>query len=143
MPSTARATTAPWMAHPHTVGPRRIPSFYNLLSPICPGTGRCTSSISVRGRASSLPFSAVRDNRAVAVDIVPPTCSYPDRLTGSLLDLELDGNRFDLVFSYQTFEYLPEPRPFLVELLRSLGGMGAPFIHTDMETPEREAGFAD
>lgn len=48
------------------------------------------------------------------------------------------------MFSYQTFEHLPEPRPFLVELLRLTRRDGGSFSFIPiMETPEREAGFAD
>jgi SAM-dependent methyltransferase len=83
-----------------------------------------------------------RGHRVYAVDIVPPIEPHPDRLTGGILQLELPADSFDLVYSFQVFEHLPDPRPILLELLRILKPGGYLFIHTDMETPEREPDFA-
>ena len=82
-------------------------------------------------------------HRVIGVDVVPPRRPHPDRLTGDLLDLGLDAATFDLVFSFQVFEHLPEPTPYLDELLRLTRPGGLVLIHTDMETPEREAGFRE
>lgn len=80
-------------------------------------------------------------HRVVAVDVAPPLRPHPDRLTGDLLELQLPRGRFDLVFAYQVFEHLPEPRPVLEELLALRTPDGLVLIHTDMETPEREQGL--
>lgn len=77
-------------------------------------------------------------HKVVAVDIAPPLRPHPDRLTGDLLELKLGPNQFDLIFSFQVFEHLPEPRPVLDELLRLMKPGGLILIHTDMETPERD-----
>ena len=77
-------------------------------------------------------------HRVIAVDIVPPLRPHPDRLTGDIMDLELQKEQFDLIFSFQVFEHLPKPRPILFELLKLLKPGGLLLIHTDMETPERE-----
>ena len=81
-------------------------------------------------------------HRVIGVDVVPPLRAHPDRLTGDLLELQLDSRGFDLVFSFQVFEHLPEPAPYLRRLLRLARPGGLVLIHTDMETPEREAGFS-
>lgn len=83
-----------------------------------------------------------RGHRVIGVDIAPPLRPHPDRLTGDILDLGLQKEQFDLVFSFQVFEHLPQPRPILEELLSLLKPGGLLLIHTDMETPERdEEGF--
>lgn len=80
-------------------------------------------------------------NRVVAQDIVPPTRPTPDRVTGSLRSISLPVSQFDLVYSFQVFEHLPQPRSILERLLRMTRPGGLLLIHTDMETPEREEGF--
>lgn len=82
-------------------------------------------------------------HRVIGLDLDPPLRPHPDRLTGNLLELQLDGGQFDLIFSFQVFEHLPEPGPFLAELLRLTKPGGLLLIHTDMETEEREKGFTD
>lgn len=77
-------------------------------------------------------------HRVIAVDISPPLRPHPDRLTGDILDLELQKEQFDLIFAFQVFEHLPRPKPILYELLRLLKPGGLLLIHTDMETPERD-----
>jgi SAM-dependent methyltransferase len=79
-----------------------------------------------------------RGHRVVAVDVAPPLRPHPDRLTGDLLELGLAADRFDLAFSFQVIEHLPEPRPYLEELLRLTRPGGLVLLHTDMEVPERE-----
>lgn len=79
-------------------------------------------------------------HRCVAVDVAPPEREHPDRLTGNLLDLDLPPS-FDLAYSYQVFEHLPEPRPYLRRLLALTRPEGFVLVHTDMETREREEGF--
>ncbi|MEX1136303.1 MAG: class I SAM-dependent methyltransferase [Balneolales bacterium] len=76
--------------------------------------------------------------KVVAVDIAPPLRPHPDRLTGDLIQLKLRPNQFDLIFSFQVFEHLPQPRPLLDELVRLAKPGGLVLIHTDMETPERD-----
>lgn len=80
-------------------------------------------------------------HRVVAVDVVPPARPHPDRLTGDLPELELEPARFDLAYTFQVFEHLPEPRRYLEELLRLVRPGGLVHVHTDMETPERADGF--
>lgn len=80
-------------------------------------------------------------HKVVAIDVVPPLRPHPDRLTGSLESLYLPAARFDLIYAYQVFEHLPEPRPVLDSLLRLARPGGLVLIHTDMETPERAAGL--
>lgn len=80
-----------------------------------------------------------KGHRTIAVDIAPPVRPHPDRLTGNLIELDLERNQFDLAFAFQVFEHLPEPRPLLKELLRLTRPGGVILIHTDMETPDREA----
>lgn len=83
-------------------------------------------------------------HRVIAVDIAPPLRPHVDRLTGNLLHLELESNQFDLVYSFQVFEHLPQPVPVLNELIRLTRPGGYILIHTDMETPEREReGFSN
>lgn len=92
------------------------------------------------GTGQSRVPEKLRENghKVIAVDIVPPLRPHPDRLTGNLLGLQLNGCSYDLVFSFQVFEHLPHPRPLLDELLRLAKPGGLILIHTDMETPERE-----
>lgn len=76
-------------------------------------------------------------HRVIAVDIAPPIRPHPDRLTGDILELGLKRNQFDLVYAFQVFEHLPNPRSILKELLRLLKPEGLLLIHTDMETEAR------
>jgi SAM-dependent methyltransferase len=80
-------------------------------------------------------------HRAIAVDLVPRSGHTP---TGSraICALRLAPGTFDLAFAFQVFEHLPEPRPFLDELLRLTRPGGLVLVHTDMETEERAHGFA-
>lgn len=78
-------------------------------------------------------------HKTLAVDIAPPLHPHPDRLTGDLLELALEPDVFDFVYSFQVFEHLPEPRPVLEELLRLTKPGGYILIHTDMETRERDS----
>ena len=80
-----------------------------------------------------------RGHRVIAVDVAPPLRPHPDRLTGDLRTLGLAAEQFDLSFSFQVTEHLPEPRAHLEELLRLTRRGGLVLIHTDMEVPEREA----
>lgn len=50
-------------------------------------------------------------HRVIGIDLEPPLQAHPDRLTGALLQLNLPPGQFDLIYSYQTFEHLPQPRP--------------------------------
>lgn len=84
-----------------------------------------------------------RGHRVIAVDIAEPVKAHPDRLTGSLFELNLDAGGFDLVYAFQVFEHLPEPLPVLLELGRLTRPKGMLLIHTDMEVPDRESGFTD
>lgn len=83
-----------------------------------------------------------RGHRVMAVDVAPPLRDHPDRLTGDVLQLPLPRGGFDMVYSYQVFEHLPEPRPILERLLDLLRPGGKLVVHTDMEVAEREAGLA-
>lgn len=84
-----------------------------------------------------------RGHRALGVDLMPPVQPHPDRLTGDVLQLSLAGGQFDLVYSYQVFEHLPEPRGVFRELVRLTARDGFLLIHTDMDTPQRAGGFFD
>jgi SAM-dependent methyltransferase len=77
-------------------------------------------------------------HRCVGVDVMPPARPHPDRLTGRLHELPLPEHRFDLAYSYQVFEHLPEPRPYLDRLLELVKEDGLLLLHTDMETCERD-----
>ena len=77
-------------------------------------------------------------HRVVAVDVVPALKPHPDRLTGDILKMDLREKQFDLVYSFQVFEHLPQPRPILERLLDLTAEEGLVLIHTDMETSERE-----
>ena len=80
-------------------------------------------------------------HKVIAVDVTEPLHPHPDRLTGKITDLKLEPDQFDLVYSFQVFEHLPEPRPVFEELLRLTKPGGYLLIHTDMEPPERQEGF--
>ncbi len=83
-------------------------------------------------------------HRVTGIDLVPPRRPHPDRLTGSILKMDMPTEPLDLVYAYQVFEHLPEPRPIFEELLRLTRPGGFVLIHTDMETPQRrEQGFFD
>jgi ubiquinone/menaquinone biosynthesis C-methylase UbiE len=58
-------------------------------------------------------------------------------VTGDILELDLPENSFDLIYSYQVFEHIAEPRRIIRRLTRLLKDDGMLLIHTDMETPER------
>lgn len=93
---------------------------------------------------SHLPWTLRQSgHRVVAVDLAPPTQPDPDRLTGCLLELALTPDQFDLSYSFQVFEHLIEPRPYLDELLRLTRPGGYVLIHTDMETDERPENLSD
>ena len=91
------------------------------------------------GTGQSLVPKKLREqgHKVVAVDVAPPVHPHHNRLTGDLIELELDADQFDLIFSFQVLEHLPRPRPVIDELLRLAKPEGLVLIHTDMETPER------
>ncbi len=92
---------------------------------------------------SAGPFAlAERGHDVTSVDVTPPVHGGLGRAAESRLDLGLPHEHFDLVFSYQTFEHLPEPLPILLELCRLTVPGGLVMVHTDMEVPERQGGFA-
>jgi SAM-dependent methyltransferase len=95
-----------------------------------------------QGGAARVTAARAAGRPAVAVDLVPPLRPHPDRLTGDLLALRLAPGTFDLAFAFQVFDHLPEPRPFLNELLRLTRSGGLVLVHTEMETEERAHGFA-
>lgn len=76
-------------------------------------------------------------HRVTGIDLVPPRRPHPDRLTGDITGMDLPSGQFDLVYAYQVFEHLPEPRPIFDELLRLTRPGGLVLVHTDMETPQR------
>ncbi len=76
-------------------------------------------------------------HRVIAVDITSPLRPHPDRLTGDILELNLKAAQFDLVYSYQVFEHLPNPRQIMERLLDLTKPDGLILLHTDMETEER------
>lgn len=78
-----------------------------------------------------------RGHRVLAIDVIPPSEPHPDRFTGDILTCALPEKEFDLIYSFQVFEHLPNPRPVLCKLLQLVKPDGYLFIHTDMETPER------
>ncbi|MEX2574939.1 MAG: class I SAM-dependent methyltransferase [Balneolaceae bacterium] len=92
---------------------------------------------------SKLP-AALRDqgHQVTGVDIAPPLQKQENRLTGDILELCISENQFDLIYSYQVFEHIPDPLPILTELFRITKKGGFLLVHTDMEVPERfENGF--
>lgn len=82
-----------------------------------------------------------KGHRVIGVDVTKPVHPHPDRLTGNILDLNLAPEQFDITYSFQVFEHLPEPTPLFNELLRLTKPGGYILIHTDMEPVEREEGF--
>lgn len=74
----------------------------------------------------------------VAVDADPASHPHPNWLIEELLEMQLEPDQFNMVFSFKVCECLPQPRPLLDELLRLTKSGGLVLIHTDMETPERE-----
>jgi SAM-dependent methyltransferase len=82
-------------------------------------------------------------HRVTAVDVAPPQQPHPDRLTGDLLALGLASDYFQLSYSYQVFEHLPDPLPYLREFLRVTAPGGLVLIHTDMETVDRPRHLQD
>jgi SAM-dependent methyltransferase len=83
-------------------------------------------------------------HHVTAVDIVPPLKPHPDRLTGDIMELDIPVNTFDLIYSYQVFEHISEPKDVLKRLFSLVKDDGMILIHTDMETPERKNGkFTD
>lgn len=83
-------------------------------------------------------------HKVAAVDIVPPLRPHPDRITGDIMELEIPENTFDLIYSYQVFEHISEPKKILKRLFHLVKNDGIILIHTDMETPERKSGkFTD
>lgn len=76
-------------------------------------------------------------HKVTAVDIVPPLEPHPDRLTGDIMELDLPANAYDLIYSYQVFEHISEPKKILKRLFDLAKKDGMVLIHTDMETPER------
>ena len=84
-----------------------------------------------------------RGSRVIEVDVAPSAAPHRDRLTGSLFDLKLPRDSFNLVYSFQVFEHLPEPKPYLDELVEVAAPGGLVLIHTDMETEERSSGFSN
>lgn len=84
------------------------------------------------------------DHEVIAVDIVPPLKPHPDRLTGDILKMDITDESFDLIYSYQVFEHIPDPVPVVEKLTALLKKNGVLLIHTDMETEERYSGkFVD
>lgn len=82
-----------------------------------------------------------RGHRVTAIDVAPPSRPHPDRITGYLEEMEPSEHGFDLVYSFQVFEHLPNPRPALRRLVELTEPGGLLLIHTDMETPERADGL--
>ena len=39
-------------------------------------------------------------HKTIGVDVTPPRKPHPDRLTGNLLDLQLQGEKLDVVYSF-------------------------------------------
>ena len=108
------------------------------------GNGRGLQILDFGCGESRLPAKLrEQGHRAIGVDLMPPARPHPDRLSGDLLELNLDSDRFDLIYSYQVFEHLPEPRPIFAELIRLAAPDGLLLIHTDMDTPQRAGGFFD
>lgn len=75
------------------------------------------------------------------VDVTPPLRPGPQRLTGDIVEMDLSLGAFDLIYSFQVFEHLAEPRPVVRKLWELLAKDGLLLIHTDMEVKDREAGF--
>lgn len=82
-----------------------------------------------------------RGHDSWGVDIVAPRRRNPCRLTGDIMELDLPEEEFDLIYSFQVFEHIPEPLPVVRELLRILKPDGLLLVHTDMEVGEREENF--
>lgn len=76
-------------------------------------------------------------HRVMAVDLVPPLRPHPDRITGDIMEMDLEPGQFDLIYSFQVFEHLPNPRQILGKLLKLVRPEGIVLLHTDMETEER------
>lgn len=72
------------------------------------------------------------DHRVIAVDIYPPEKHHPDRLTGDIMDLDIPLETFDLIYSYEVFEGIYQPRHVLRRLCNLLKEEGLLLIHADL-----------
>lgn len=78
-------------------------------------------------------------HRVIEVDILPPKNFHRDRLTGNVMDLDIPEHSFDLIYSYNVFEYIANPFPILSRLCRLLKENGLLLINTDMEAADKVA----
>lgn len=76
-------------------------------------------------------------HRVIEVDLLPPKNSHRDRLTGNILDLDIPQHSFNLIYSYNVFEYIANPLPILNRLCRLLKDNGLLLINTDMEAANK------
>lgn len=76
-------------------------------------------------------------HRVIEVDIVPPKKSHKDRFTGNIMDLDIPQHSFDLIYSYNAFEYIANPLPILSRLCRLVKEDGLLLINTDMEAADK------
>jgi SAM-dependent methyltransferase len=95
------------------------------------------------GQSTTPDWLRAQGHRVIAVDVARPERPHPDRLAGDLLALGLPSDRFQLSYSYQVFEHLPDPLPYLRELVRLTAPDGLVLIHTDMETDDRPERLVD
>ena len=82
-------------------------------------------------------------HQVLGVDVAPPVRPDPHRIVGPVEEIDFGKSMFDLVYSFQVFEHLPQPRPVFEKLLELTRPGGLLLIHTDMETPERADRLAD
>lgn len=76
-------------------------------------------------------------HRVIEVDIIPPKNPHGDRLTGNIMNLDIPYHSFDLIYSYNVFEFIANPLPVLNRLCRLLKENGLLLINTDMEAADK------
>ena len=75
-------------------------------------------------------------HEVVKINVTPPS-QLSDRFTSEVLNLNIPEQPFDFIYSYDLFEYLPNPMPVLRKLCRLLNENGLLLINSDMEAANK------
>lgn len=70
------------------------------------------------GQSGTPAWLRAMGHQTIAIDLVPPDATHPDRLVGDLFDAAFPSASFDISYADHVFEHLGDPRPYLEELLR-------------------------